>query len=210
MGRHKRTDALQGNTMQQYTKPVVLLQRVVRLEVSGDAVGTPLNTKEPSRVELLTAIQGSQVALEGKIETVAVEVNLLRAELRKVADKVKVAEGSIAELQTELGCCENKWCKPLTRSDYTCFFDHPEMVWRWLEMWDKVVRGRTEGSGGISCRASGAESPDWRTHGTGRLVDSCHRVEIQQDGTMAEVAADSVGGAALEQELVVGEDSGMT
>ncbi|KAJ1129903.1 hypothetical protein NDU88_008264 [Pleurodeles waltl] len=33
----------------------------------------------------------------------AVEVNLLRADLRKVSDKVKVAEGSIVELQTEVG-----------------------------------------------------------------------------------------------------------
>ncbi|KAJ1154192.1 hypothetical protein NDU88_006946 [Pleurodeles waltl] len=72
MGRHKRTDASQGNTMEQYTTPVILPQRVARLGVSGDAVGTPLNTEE-----LLTAIQGSPVALEGKIETVAVEVNLL-------------------------------------------------------------------------------------------------------------------------------------
>ncbi|KAJ1184807.1 hypothetical protein NDU88_001609 [Pleurodeles waltl] len=55
------------------------------------------------RAEILMAIQGSRVALEGKIETVAVEVNLLRADLQKVSDKVKVAEGSIVELQTEVG-----------------------------------------------------------------------------------------------------------
>ncbi|KAJ1148574.1 hypothetical protein NDU88_001402 [Pleurodeles waltl] len=54
-------------------------------------------------MELLAAIQGSRVALEGKIETVVVEVNLLRADLRKVSEKVKVAEGSIAKLQTEVG-----------------------------------------------------------------------------------------------------------
>ncbi|KAJ1215685.1 hypothetical protein NDU88_003293 [Pleurodeles waltl] len=34
---------------------------------------------------------------------VAVEVNLLRADLRKVFDKVKVAEESIVDLQTEVG-----------------------------------------------------------------------------------------------------------
>ncbi|KAJ1199773.1 hypothetical protein NDU88_003606 [Pleurodeles waltl] len=56
--------------------------------------------------ELLVAIQGSRLALEGKIETVetvAMEVNLLRADLQKVSDKLKVAEGSIAELQSEVG-----------------------------------------------------------------------------------------------------------
>ncbi|KAJ1107856.1 hypothetical protein NDU88_005244 [Pleurodeles waltl] len=41
--------------------------------------------------------------LEGKIETVAVEVNLLRADLRMVSEKVKVVEGSIVDLQTEVG-----------------------------------------------------------------------------------------------------------
>ncbi|KAJ1127535.1 hypothetical protein NDU88_005934 [Pleurodeles waltl] len=51
----------------------------------------------------LAAIQGTQVALEGKIESIALEVNLLRADHRKVSDKVKVAEGSIAELQSEVG-----------------------------------------------------------------------------------------------------------
>ncbi|KAJ1218255.1 hypothetical protein NDU88_005838 [Pleurodeles waltl] len=84
------------------------------------------------------------------------------------------------------------------------FLDRPEEVWRWLEMWDKVAPGRTEGPGGINPRASGAESPDWRSHGAGRLADAHHRVEIQQDGTMAAGAADLVGGTALEQELGTG------
>ncbi|KAJ1218922.1 hypothetical protein NDU88_006493 [Pleurodeles waltl] len=60
-------------------------------------------TEEPSRVELLAAIQGPMEAPEGKIEMVAVEVNLLRVDLRKVSEKVMVAEGSIVELQTEVG-----------------------------------------------------------------------------------------------------------
>ncbi|KAJ1177221.1 hypothetical protein NDU88_002482 [Pleurodeles waltl] len=76
-------------------------------------------------------------------------------------------------------------------------------------MWDTVALGRIEGPGGVTHRASGAESPDWRSHGTGQLVDSHHRVEIQKDGTMAMVAADSVGGTALEQELGAGGDSVM-
>ncbi|KAJ1178451.1 hypothetical protein NDU88_003697 [Pleurodeles waltl] len=89
--------------MEQYITPVVLPQRAARLEVSGGAAGTPLNTEEASQPELLATIKGSWVALEGKIETVAVEVNLLWADLRKVSDNVKVAEGSIAEIQSEVG-----------------------------------------------------------------------------------------------------------
>ncbi|KAJ1160408.1 hypothetical protein NDU88_000910 [Pleurodeles waltl] len=59
-----------------------------RCEVSGDVADTPLSAGEPSRAELLAAIKGSRVALERKIETVAVEINLLRADLQKVSDKV--------------------------------------------------------------------------------------------------------------------------
>ncbi|KAJ1203102.1 hypothetical protein NDU88_006896 [Pleurodeles waltl] len=76
MGRHKRKDASQGNTIEQYTTPVAP-PRPTGLEVSGDAAGALLSAGAPSRAELLAAIQG-------KIETVTVEVNLLRADLRKV------------------------------------------------------------------------------------------------------------------------------
>ncbi|KAJ1139436.1 hypothetical protein NDU88_005808 [Pleurodeles waltl] len=68
-----------------------------------DALGGPRTAGEPSRVERFAAIQGSRVALEGKIGTVAVEVNLLRMDLRRVSEKVKVVEGSIVELQAEVG-----------------------------------------------------------------------------------------------------------
>ncbi|KAJ1114824.1 hypothetical protein NDU88_003055 [Pleurodeles waltl] len=137
--------------------------------------------EKTSQAEILAAIHGSRVALEGKIETVAVEVNLLRPDLRKVYDKVKVAEGSIGELQTEVGALQE--------------------VWRWLEMCDKAAPGRSTGTGGVAHRASRADSPDWRICGGGLTEDTVARVsvedpalriEIQQDGTMAAVPAESV------------------
>ncbi|KAJ1165789.1 hypothetical protein NDU88_006206 [Pleurodeles waltl] len=79
-----RTDASQGNTMEQYTTPVPLPQRQARLEGSGDVLSAPANPEKPSCAELLAAIQGSRVNLEGKIETVAVDINLLRSDLRQV------------------------------------------------------------------------------------------------------------------------------
>ncbi|KAJ1185767.1 hypothetical protein NDU88_002554 [Pleurodeles waltl] len=45
-------------------------------------------------------------ALEGTIESVAIEVNLLREDLRKVSGKMRIAEGSIVELELEMG---NLW-----------------------------------------------------------------------------------------------------
>ncbi|KAJ1110345.1 hypothetical protein NDU88_007698 [Pleurodeles waltl] len=201
MGRHKGIALLQGNTMEQYTTPVPLPQRLTRSEGCGDNVRVLTNSEEPSRAELLAAIQGSRVALEGKIETMAVEVNLLRADLWKVSDKVKVAEGSIVELQTEVGALWKQMVQAIS------IVRRLEEVWRRLEMWDKVVLGRTEGAGGVALRASGAESPDWRSReegqlvdaGTGRsAVDSNHRVEIQQDGTMAVVSTGLAGGLDVE------------
>ncbi|KAJ1177503.1 hypothetical protein NDU88_002758 [Pleurodeles waltl] len=188
MGHPKRMDPSQGNTMEQYTTPVPLLQCVARSEVSGDDMRAPLNPEKPSCAELLAAIEGSRVALEGKIETVA--VNLLWVDFRKGSDKVKVTEGSIVELQTEVGALR----KQMVQATSTV---------GWLE------------ASGVTHRASGAKSPDWRSRDAGRLVDtgtgesavdSHHRVEIQQDGTMAVVAADLVGGTALERGLGVGGD----
>ncbi|KAJ1168354.1 hypothetical protein NDU88_000280 [Pleurodeles waltl] len=90
------------------------------------------------------------------------------------------------------------------------FFERPEEVWRWLEMWDKVAPGRPEGSGGAPRRASGSGSPAWRSHGSGRLVETFHRVEIQRDGTMAVVPVDSDRGTVLECNLEVGGDAEIT
>ncbi|KAJ1214028.1 hypothetical protein NDU88_001656 [Pleurodeles waltl] len=89
--------------MEQYTTPAQVPQRQTHMGGPEEVRETPAPAEEPSRAELLAAIQGSRVVLEGKIKAVAVEVNLLGADLRKVSDKVKVAEGSIVDLQTEGG-----------------------------------------------------------------------------------------------------------
>ncbi|KAJ1206324.1 hypothetical protein NDU88_001731 [Pleurodeles waltl] len=226
MGWPKRTDRLQGNTMEQYTTPVPLPQPLARSGENGDNMRVPANPEEPSRAELLAAIQGSRVALEGKIETVAVEVNLLRAELWKVSDKVKVAEGSIVELQTESsrkGFMEVKAKLRAMNVRYMLlysarlkvisggrshFFNRPEEVWRLLEMWDKAVPGEDREIWRRHFQASGAESPDWRSCEADQLVDAgtggtaedtSHRVEIQQDGTMVVVSTGLSGGRDVEQ-----------
>ncbi|KAJ1198406.1 hypothetical protein NDU88_002247 [Pleurodeles waltl] len=49
------------------------------------------------RVEFMAAIQGSPVALEGKIEMMALEVNLLCVNLRRVTDKV---QGDIEDIES--------------------------------------------------------------------------------------------------------------
>ncbi|KAJ1134619.1 hypothetical protein NDU88_001070 [Pleurodeles waltl] len=89
--------------LEQFITSTPLPQRQTHLGGPEEALEEPATAGEPTRAELLAVIQGARVALEGKIETVAVEVNLLQADLHKVSEKVKVAEGSIVDLQTEVG-----------------------------------------------------------------------------------------------------------
>ncbi|KAJ1097553.1 hypothetical protein NDU88_002671 [Pleurodeles waltl] len=78
--------------------------------------GADQETGEPSRAELLQAIQGSQLAPGNKIETVALKVNLLRTDLRKVSDKVSLAEGSIEKLQTDVASLKKQVAVDASRS----------------------------------------------------------------------------------------------
>lgn len=83
MGKDKLARASNPNTITQYTTQRLPTQRITRqtgLEGDGEAVN------EPSRAELLEAIQRSRTALEKQIETVSIYVNLLRVDLRKVAE----------------------------------------------------------------------------------------------------------------------------
>ncbi|KAJ1091801.1 hypothetical protein NDU88_004916 [Pleurodeles waltl] len=76
--------------MEQYNTSTPLPQRQTRLGGPGEAVEEPAIGGEPTCADLLAAIQGFRVALEGKIETVAVEVNLLRDDLCKATDDYRV------------------------------------------------------------------------------------------------------------------------
>lgn len=99
MRKDRMSRSTQPNTITQYTTQRLPSQRITR-QTGQD--GEPEDTGEPSRAELLKAIQGSHSALERQIETVSIDVNLLRTDLRKVADKVTDAEGNIEQLQGEV------------------------------------------------------------------------------------------------------------
>ncbi|KAJ1185038.1 hypothetical protein NDU88_001834 [Pleurodeles waltl] len=104
MGLHRQSTTSQGNTIEQYTTPVPLPQCQTQPGGPEVVLGAPGTTGELfCGWNFLQLCRCSRVAHEGKIETVAVEVNLLQADLRKFSEKIKVAEGSIVELQTEVG-----------------------------------------------------------------------------------------------------------
>ncbi|KAJ1184589.1 hypothetical protein NDU88_001393 [Pleurodeles waltl] len=74
------------------------------------------------------------------------------------------------------------------------FSEHPEKVWRWLELWDKFGPGLTVRSGLGAAPTSGVDGTDWRRWGDSQMRVSAQRgdnsdsrIEIQQDGTMAVV-----------------------
>ncbi|KAJ1104369.1 hypothetical protein NDU88_001781 [Pleurodeles waltl] len=170
--------------MEQYTTPTLQPQRQTRTGGSGEALEASVSVGEPTRAELLAAIHGARVVLEGKIEKVAVEVNLRRAELPKASDKVKVAEGSIVDLKTQVGVMAR-----VTSTVGT------------LEMWDEVGLSPSRQSEVSSARTSGVDGSDWRRREDGLsrvsaqrddVSDSVSRIEIQQVGTMARVDHEQV------------------
>ncbi|KAJ1098469.1 hypothetical protein NDU88_003580 [Pleurodeles waltl] len=92
MDKHRQVRPSQGNTIDQDATTSTPMQHATR-QISGRKVHEI--EEEPTRAELLTGIHGSREALEGKKETVGIEVNLLCTDLCKVSDKVRVAERSI-------------------------------------------------------------------------------------------------------------------
>ncbi|KAJ1201020.1 hypothetical protein NDU88_004836 [Pleurodeles waltl] len=89
MSRNKQACSALGNTLVNYTTSTHWA-----IKMGHD--------EEPTRAELLADIRSSREALEGKIKSVAIKVNLLHTDLRKVSDKVGLVEGSISELQMEV------------------------------------------------------------------------------------------------------------
>ena len=56
---------------------------------------------QPSLTDILSVIQGIRGALEGKIYSMTTEVTLLRADFRKMSERVNESRTNIATLQSE-------------------------------------------------------------------------------------------------------------
>ncbi|KAJ1216428.1 hypothetical protein NDU88_004030 [Pleurodeles waltl] len=78
------------------------MQRITRQSGDPGITDQPAETAEPTKAELLAAIHGARFALEHRIEAMAIDFNLIWANLQKVSDKVTAAESNISELQTEM------------------------------------------------------------------------------------------------------------
>ncbi|KAJ1082882.1 hypothetical protein NDU88_003045 [Pleurodeles waltl] len=88
----------QSNTITYSVQPQGQLQRVTRQAGATDTGPE----EEPSRAALMEAIQGSREDLEGKIDTMMLEVGLLHADLRKVLGRVTDNEVPISTMGKEI------------------------------------------------------------------------------------------------------------
>ncbi|KAJ1207860.1 hypothetical protein NDU88_003250 [Pleurodeles waltl] len=88
--------ATQTNGLDKYT---VQLATTGSVRTVPDPTGGSPGSGDPSLREIMDAIQTLRNNIELKIDVVALDVILLRADLRKVTDKVTAAEGQINGLQ---------------------------------------------------------------------------------------------------------------
>ncbi|KAJ1119833.1 hypothetical protein NDU88_008018 [Pleurodeles waltl] len=76
------------------------------MAVSEVAPGTgptdpdPPTQSEPTLTDIMMAIQGVKDTYESEVNTVTMEVNLMRADLKKVTEKLTVGESQILGLQS--------------------------------------------------------------------------------------------------------------
>ncbi|KAJ1165634.1 hypothetical protein NDU88_006053 [Pleurodeles waltl] len=95
-GRNRGPQATETNNLDKYT---VQLKTVGSERNAPDSIGGPPESGDPSLREIMEAIQALRNNIESKIDAVTLDVNLLRADLCEVTDKVTTAEGQINGLQ---------------------------------------------------------------------------------------------------------------
>ncbi|KAJ1100591.1 hypothetical protein NDU88_005672 [Pleurodeles waltl] len=87
MGKDRVTRAVGSHFITQYTTQKQPIQWLTR-RIGGVDVEPPEGEmREPTRADLLQAIQGLRSALARQIETFSINVNLLQADLGKISDK---------------------------------------------------------------------------------------------------------------------------
>lgn len=92
---------VQVNKLDKYTVP----KQNITMDEPRENAGTPV---EPSLSSIMAAIQTLGATLEAKIDTVSIEMNLMRADLRKTSDKVQAAEETIEDLRGKTRSMEDR------------------------------------------------------------------------------------------------------
>ncbi|KAJ1193980.1 hypothetical protein NDU88_003275 [Pleurodeles waltl] len=82
MRKDKATKAIGTRAITQYTTPRQSMQRLTLRACKNEDDPPVGDTLEPTRVDLMNAIQSLCSALDRDIKTVSIDLNLLRADLR--------------------------------------------------------------------------------------------------------------------------------
>lgn len=94
----KTKTAGQSNQIDKYTIPMVREDGAVGGSQHGE---TEDGDPEPSLKDIMKAIREFRGTMEPKIDSVTEEVNLLRADFKKMSNKVSAAETEIGSLQSK-------------------------------------------------------------------------------------------------------------
>ncbi|KAJ1173426.1 hypothetical protein NDU88_005261 [Pleurodeles waltl] len=99
MGKDKGGRQSQANKIVNYEQVTHGKDRT-HINTPDDTLGTveSCDPQDPSMSDILNEIKGTRTELVTKIDTVAVDVTLLRATLCKVAERVKEAEDAMGVL----------------------------------------------------------------------------------------------------------------
>ncbi|KAJ1167097.1 hypothetical protein NDU88_007490 [Pleurodeles waltl] len=109
MVRNKGRPLQQSNKMDKYAVPWQTEGPLVSDSAEGGHGKDQGPPVEPLLNAILTAIQDLRVSLESMLDAATVNVTLLRADLKKVAEKVTTAETDIARLQSASKRLEEQW-----------------------------------------------------------------------------------------------------
>ncbi|KAJ1145616.1 hypothetical protein NDU88_011902 [Pleurodeles waltl] len=116
---------------------------------------------------------------------------------RQISDKVKVAEGAIVELQTEVGALRKQMAQATSKVGV-------------MEARLEDAAGRPGQTDLVAGRVTGVDGLDWRNQGVSQTEDSMgqggskdSRIEIQQDGTMVVVVPELAAGLTVVPDLEV-------
>ncbi|KAJ1156057.1 hypothetical protein NDU88_008782 [Pleurodeles waltl] len=104
MMKNKGQKLMQTNKILNYTPAI--LSPIVDMRPSGDSPPSGIGGEGPpipSMADLMAVIQGSKAEVVHKIDVVAIEVNLLNADLRKVTEGLVQTEKNMKTLQQEVG-----------------------------------------------------------------------------------------------------------
>lgn len=103
---HKGTKAIQTNKLDSYTQPTG--GPPVTKDRSGTQDSPATDSSDPTLKDVMKTLTAIQASLEQKMDTISIEVNLIRADLSKNNEKVCQLEVNTASLQDDVATLQKE------------------------------------------------------------------------------------------------------